>query len=551
MKKKILAVILAAIMAVCLLPTAAVAAGESDIQLGTVGLKLHDEIYFGSYTDGTAYDLPWIALDTSGFLLSKYLLGNLPFEVSGSGYYSGSTLNTHMDALYNGEGISLFTLQERVAIKTVASLVCLNINGKPSAPVADAHLFPLSYEEANALSWGNDILMAPYITNQSGDFAYWWLRTSGGSTWAYYITEYGDPLDASVLDGGNAARPAFNLDLSRVLFTSAAAGGKSASGMDSGLTAVAATTPSVWKLTLLDDSRTFSAATTAYDSTNKIVTVSYSGATVGANEYISAIIKNSSGNITYYGRVAQPTGSDGRLAINLSGKYSAGDTLQVFSEQYNGDKKTDLASAFADVSLTPNAYGITNNLTNIVSDNTSTYHLMSNMGDYTATLSVSGSYALPATITVKIGETTNASFSYNAQTGAIIIPYESFRNGGDIIITAAGFAPHTHSWDSTWSKDTENHWHACACGDKKDTAPHSYDGGKITTKPTETETGIKTYTCSVCGFAKRDVVAKLPPTNVPQTGDSGMIPLLLGLIFASVVGFLAIHIKTRKKHRAR
>ena len=35
-----------------------------------------------------------------------------------------------------------------------------------------------------------------------------------------------------------AARPAFNLDLNSVLFTSAAEGGKSASGMDSGLTAV-------------------------------------------------------------------------------------------------------------------------------------------------------------------------------------------------------------------------------------------------------------------------------------------------------------------------
>ncbi len=76
MKKRILAAALAAVMVVCMLPTAALAADESGIQLGTAGLKANDEIYFGNYTEsGTTYDVPWIVLNTSGFLLSKYLLG--------------------------------------------------------------------------------------------------------------------------------------------------------------------------------------------------------------------------------------------------------------------------------------------------------------------------------------------------------------------------------------------------------------------------------------------------------------------------------------------
>ena len=49
-----------------------------------------------------------------------------------------------------------------------------------------------------------------------------------------------------------AARPAFNLDLNSVLFISAAEGGKSASGMDSGLTAVGDYDGNEWKLTLLE-----------------------------------------------------------------------------------------------------------------------------------------------------------------------------------------------------------------------------------------------------------------------------------------------------------
>ena len=62
MRKKIFAAILATVMVACLLPTAAFAARESGIQLGTGGLNANDEIYLGNYTDGTTYDVPWIVL---------------------------------------------------------------------------------------------------------------------------------------------------------------------------------------------------------------------------------------------------------------------------------------------------------------------------------------------------------------------------------------------------------------------------------------------------------------------------------------------------------
>ena len=62
MRKKIFAAILATVMVACLLPTAAFAARESGIQLGTGGLNANDEIYLGNYTDGTTYDVPWIVM---------------------------------------------------------------------------------------------------------------------------------------------------------------------------------------------------------------------------------------------------------------------------------------------------------------------------------------------------------------------------------------------------------------------------------------------------------------------------------------------------------
>ena len=44
----------------------------------------------------------------------------------------------------------------------------------------------------------------------------------------------------------------------------------------------------------------------------------------------------------YYGRVAQPDGADGSLEITIPTGLAEGSyTLHVFTEQYNGDCKTD------------------------------------------------------------------------------------------------------------------------------------------------------------------------------------------------------------------
>ena len=52
-------------------------------------------------------------------------------------------------------------------------------------------------------------------------------------------------------------------------------------------------------------------------------------------------------------RVAQPTAASGTVEIKIPSDLAPGSyTLKVFNEQYNGDRKTDLASGFADVTLT-------------------------------------------------------------------------------------------------------------------------------------------------------------------------------------------------------
>ena len=90
-------------------------------------------------------------------------------------------------------------------------------------------------------------------------------------------------------------RPAFNLKLPSVLFTSIAAGGKPT---DPGLSEIQSGVWNDWTLTLLDESRTgFTASAGTGALLNMAqgygdwsIPVEYSGATTGANEKISALL---------------------------------------------------------------------------------------------------------------------------------------------------------------------------------------------------------------------------------------------------------------------
>lgn len=194
----------------------------------------------------------------------------------------------------------------------------------------------------------------------AGKGGWWWLRSPGiGAYYAAGVAGNGDVDNAGVYgdEEDRKVRPAFHLDLNSVLFTSAAVGGKSASGMDSGLTAVGDYDGNEWKLTLLDDSRSFSVTeTTVSGDRGTTVTLHYSGATNGTNEYISVLLTDEQGNALYYGRVAEPNSAEGEVSLTIPDALAAGTyTLNVFSEQYNGDYQTDYASAFEAVTLTVTA----------------------------------------------------------------------------------------------------------------------------------------------------------------------------------------------------
>jgi len=79
--------------------------------------------------------------------------------------------------------------------------------------------------------------------------------------------------------------------------------------------------------------------------------------------------------------------------------------------------------------------------------------------------------------------------------------------------------PHTHKYSSEWSKDETHHWHAATCehsGEVSSREGHTWDEGTITKPATEQETGIKTFKCTVCEYAKEETIAKLDHVHVPS-----------------------------------
>ena len=366
MKKRILSILLCLCMATCMLPTVAFAADTGKaIQLGTdalsknVNTEAAPTVYFGQ--DHRNNPAAWrvIGYDGSGVagaqgdmtLLAAGTMGEAAFDsVNYSSEYAPSELKTAIDALE-----AKLTTEENAAVKK-RTLTSGSYNGENTDCVAGAQVdnavfWPLSAKEAIAV---NNDLRALEPAHPNWVTSSWWLRSPGSET--YYVAIVSS--DGSVQYSGvtirkynnhRTVRPAFNLNLNSVLFASAAVDGKP----DGGLTPISEHTGNEWKLTLLDNSRNFAVTeTTVSGDPGDILTLHYNGATAGANEYISVILADNSG-AQYYGRVAQPTEATGTVEIKIPSDIAPGSyTLKIFSEQYNGDYKTDYASNFTDIALT-------------------------------------------------------------------------------------------------------------------------------------------------------------------------------------------------------
>lgn len=330
-------------------------------------------IYFGAYNNTP---IKWRVLDanktnagtTNGmFLLSEYLLASdVVFNWSSpkKNVYQGSDAQGWCIGF--AKNMDNFSVLEQSAMLGVAkndnatSSLFGRHFGESSLIINDKMFFLSAEELANYVAnfeYANG-MSASYLP-PSIDKGIWWLRSpwffpnsSHDKSSVGSVSDYGG-IVASLQYNPRSARPAFNLNLDSILYTSTAIRSKWDANVDDRLFAVN-TVMNIpeWRITLKDTSRNFSAsASTTKLRANESLTITYSGAKTGNNEYVSAMIVDENDDVLYYGRIAQNSES-GTATVTIPSEMATGTyTLKVFSEQCNGDYKTDYGSKFVNIDL--------------------------------------------------------------------------------------------------------------------------------------------------------------------------------------------------------
>ena len=368
MKKRILSILLTLCMVLCLVPITVFAAGGAKAILpGTSAqsiLKIdqsrlsfagHEWWVIGQKTD-KSNNAPIITL-----LAVNNDFGDVPFRTGSAVPFENASRYSEDNGYYanNPSDMSQWRKPNEYAGSTLQQkMVSLAeaIPEKEQAVIRPKDITEgITGQEVKAQKlWAFSQEDSIYLYRNSCKYAaQWWTRSSnevyGYGSWT--IHPDGRSGSALNVDYDAAVRPAMELDLSSVLFISAAEHGKVADLT----TPIAEYAGDEWKLTLHDSDRDdFTAKTVLVNGS--VLEVEYKNAKVGDNEYISAVIKDADGSISRYTRVVQldgtTNGTRGRAAIDLTGIHMTGKTLYVFHEQFNGDHKTDYAGALREVKLT-------------------------------------------------------------------------------------------------------------------------------------------------------------------------------------------------------
>jgi len=381
-----LALIFSAVLAV--LPAPALAAeSASEISLDAGVIVKNDTVWFGSYASGFNHSGPvqWRVLSPKGdstlpvsgtgdvLMISNHLLedGDVYFKQDGSSnQWAGSDAQAWCTDLYAN-----WPEKEQSAIKATS---VTETNDKTSAgrtyyyrggyfndyysaaSLNGEHFFFLSAQEADTY-FTSDTDRQGY-SEYFGRSWYWWLRSpftdSNGE--AGSVASGGWVFDSRV-DNFDGARPAFNLNLPSVLFVSAAEGGKSiaaesgeSSGAEgAGVYKIPSGSTTEWKLTLKDSSRSgfASSASSVSGAPGGKISIPYSGAKTGTNEYVSILICDSTGAAQYYGS-CKISAASGTADFVLPSDLATGNyTVKLFNEQRNGNHESDYASDFISIPL--------------------------------------------------------------------------------------------------------------------------------------------------------------------------------------------------------
>ena len=119
---------------------------------------------------------------------------------------------------------------------------------------------------------------------------------------------------------------------------------------------------------------------------------------------------------------------------------------------------------------------------------------------------------------------TKPDTSYNVYLTVYNRKYQDYSSSAFATFRCIRETAHEHSYTAVVTPPTctEKGYttHTCSCGDSYvdtyvDALGHAWDNGKVTKEPTETETGVKTFTCTRCGETKTETI---PAGSCPSAG---------------------------------
>jgi hypothetical protein len=396
MKKRVLSLLMTAVLVLTLLPMAAFAldeeptGGTAAIQLGTGGISSptkttndsgayytpNSYIYFGQ-NNGTT-PIKWRVLDAnknnngedSGmFLLSEYLLAeSVVFEASRLDDDHDGQINPNdwqnSDAQVwckdfageNGSAVTdAFSEDERTAIQSITKkdnkADPYNYSWTESKLDKDKVFFLSAEELADYVGNYNQAPGLMAYLKDSQNAGWWWLR----SPVEYYDNIVGYVVNDGMVNGctvddGFAARPALNLNLSSVLFTSAADN----SGHNASFTAPADYSGDEWKMTL-EDGNSFASGAAKTSGTADLEkgyaaeTLTFSHAALNSFSgagytNVTAALTDSDGNLLYYGSVNDSKSATSSSVTIPAGLAKGTYTLSLYGEDWNSANETDYAT---------------------------------------------------------------------------------------------------------------------------------------------------------------------------------------------------------------
>ena len=130
-------------------------------------------------------------------------------------------------------------------------------------------------------------------------------------------------------------------------------------------------------------------------------------------------------------------------------------------------------------------------------------------------------YTTDTSVTVSInwpGDCTVAVWAYNTK-------YQNYSSNSSAYFRCNRATAHEHSYTAVVTAPTCTAkgytTHTCACGDSyvdtyTDALGHAWDNGKVTKPATETEDGVKTFTCTRCGETKTETIPATGSVDVTE-----------------------------------